>query len=675
MSTLSTIGIFISLTAMTVTLALTILVLWQSRQKTNLLFAAFLLSIAAAQLTIIIFRLGGLLIIAAGLLAFTGRLVTQVGITSDGRILYTFTPTGLALAGALISFELLALINLAVRPTALSRALIPGVGIMILAALASLIKPLSYYPINAGLVAIAAIVLTVAILREQLFDPMARLNRELGEANREMARASELKSQFLANMSHELRTPMNSIIGYTELVLSGIYGEVNDKQRDRLVKVLSNARSLLLLINDVLDLSKIEAGRVELVLEPVSVMTVLDPALTTVTPQAGEKGLRLEVNVPPDLPPILVDAARLHQIVTNLLSNAVKFTAEGAVTASAEYLRPANQVAIRVRDTGIGIPPDKLDEIFDEFRQADNTTTREFGGTGLGLAISRRLARLHGGDVTAESVMGQGSTFTVRVPVASPGPVEAATAAPPDAPLVLVIDDEAEAADIIREHLQAAGYRVEIAHSGPEGLRRARELQPAAITLDVMMPGTDGWQVLSDLKADTSTGRIPVVICSIIDSVPRSLAISVSEHVVKPINRERLLKAINRVLDSTPTQQPILVVDDNPDDRDLISTVLTSAGHTVVAVGGGQAAIDWLQQNTARLALLDLMMPGVSGFDVLAFIRSFKATRDLPVIIVSAKELTPDEEDFLDARFADVVRKQGMARDSLLGEIAAALEK
>lgn len=717
------IGVVVNQITMTISLGMLLLILWQSRQRTNLLFAGFLLAVTISKYTVVVLQISPVLDIdpipwmyadvnaigAFGILLFiftseftgkntrlaqlayvvglvvwfisiwltwTGRLIINIDVTQDGQTLYDLTLIGVLLASALAGYEVLALGSLLYKPTQRSRTLVPGVILLIGAVVSDLIPALSRLPVNSTLVAISSILIGRVILQRQLFDPLARLNRELAAANKDLAEASQMKSQFLANMSHELRTPLNSIIGYTELVLSGLYGDVNDTQKDRLGKVLRNGKSLLNLINDVLDLSKIEAGRMELRIEAIDIKPVTELVTATLQPLAEDKGLNLLIDLPPDLPRVMADSTRLDQILTNLLSNAVKFTKEGSVTISASTLAEEGQVAISVSDTGIGIAQEHLESIFDEFKQADNTTTREYGGTGLGLAISRRLAHMHGGDITVESKLGKGSVFTVTLPVAVPLHEEQ----PPEVevtggPLVLVIDDEPEAVDIIRTHLTSAGYRIEAANRGQDSLRRARELQPAAITLDIMMPGMDGWEVLTHLRSDPATDHIPVIIVSILDDAPLALELNVVDHIVKPIQRERLLSALHRAITGSAPQHPILIVDDNPDDRDLISTILSREGYAVAAVSGGEEAIDWLNQYTACMVVLDLMMPRVSGFDVLAHIRTRGPVRHLPVVVVTAKELTLEEEAFLKERFAEVVRKQGLVKDTLLEEIKKALAR
>ncbi len=493
-------------------------------------------------------------------------------------------------------------------------------------------------------------------------------------------------------MSHELRTPLNSIVGYSELLMQGLYGDLNDKQSDRLEKIHRNGRDLLALINDILDLSKIEAGRLELSPEFMNLQETIAGLETTFEPLAAEKGLTLAFAVEPDVYPLYADTLRIRQICTNLMSNAIKFTPEGRVSLetynvdvvngkSAQinlpvlgWLGDGRWVMVQISDTGIGIPPEHHATIFDEFRQVDDTATREFGGTGLGLAITMKLVEMHSGRIWLKSAVGQGSTFFVALPASSTVTGQPIQEAPQAAGgqsnrQVLIIDDSKEAADILAAYLEEAGYQVIRAVNGETGIRLARKLKPAVITTDILMPGMNGWEVIETLKQDPVTADIPVIVVSIVDQEPKSFSLGASAHVNKPVHRQQLLEVIGR-FHQPGRPLPILVVDDNADDREIIGQILSTAAYAVHACSSGQEALDWLAQNQAGLVLLDLMIPELSGFDVLTAIRSRPALADLPVLIVSAKALTPDEEDFLNGRIAAIVKKQEMERTDLLAQIA-----
>lgn len=461
-------GAIANLISLTLGTSLLLLILWQSRQKINLLFSVFLVAMIVGAFTGLIFRFAPLLgydsapwlfsvtaaigaygislliftseftgknspflrlLYVAGIifwvtvviLLFQGKLITDVQGLPNGVTVFDATPFGYGLLGILIGFELIMLGNLLIKPTPLSLSLVPGAAILILAAALDFIPAISYLPVNSMLTAVAALLMGRQILKSQLFDPMRKINAELAVANRELQEASMLKSQFLANMSHELRTPLNSIIGYSELILDGMYGPLTEKQKDRLSKVHRNGQNLLALINDILDLSKIEAGRMSLEMKPMSLQPVIENVITVVYPISQEKGLKVAMDVRGTVPDAMADEFRLRQIFTNLVSNAVKFTAEGSVTIQLGVTPDNRCVEVKVIDTGIGIKPEMQEVVFDEFRQADSTSTREYGGTGLGLAIARRFARLHGGDIRVQSEVGKGSTFVVTLPIAKDG--------------------------------------------------------------------------------------------------------------------------------------------------------------------------------------------------------------------------------------------------------------
>ncbi len=461
---LSLIAIVFNFVAITVSLAVLLLTLLHGRQLVNVVLSAFLVAVIVNSVALIIYRLSDLLATepaqwaylaasatgAYGVLIFvfsaefsgntawwvrpayvlgaaawlvnlwvmwSGRGIISTTITADGFSEVVFSGLGNALVAILVAFLILALVGLIAYPNPRGRTLIPGVTIFILGTLTNVIPALGRWPVYSILTTVAVLAIGRVIFQYQLLNPLADLNRELAQANAELARVSQLKSHFLATMSHELRTPLNSIIGFTHLHMDGRYGPVSDLQRERLATVLRNAENLLALINDVLDLSKIEAGRMELRLTPVSLRIMIPALVNGFEPQARAKGLTITAHLPDTLPPVVADEDRVRQMLTNLLSNAVKFTHQGGVTVEAGLDGQAGTVSITVADTGIGIPADQQHMIFEEFQQVDGSYTREYGGTGLGLAITRRLARMHGGDVTFVSEAGRGSRFTLTLPL------------------------------------------------------------------------------------------------------------------------------------------------------------------------------------------------------------------------------------------------------------------
>ncbi len=590
----------------------------------------------------------------------------------SGGFNYVTGPLFWPMIGTHLAYLVIILVVLYNSKERRARLMWPAVAFVLGGFVALAIRPIVPLPLNALFLAASALWMGYVVLNHQLFNPLAELNRELAATNVELEKANRLKSQFLANMSHELRTPLNSIIGYTELVLNGLYGELNDKQHDRLDRVVRNARHLLGLINDILDLSKIEAGRMLLNIEDINTGEVLESVLATIEPLANEKSLAI-VRDFADAPQIQADETRTRQIFVNLLSNAVKFTREGGITVHADNHAVDGMTRFYVRDTGIGIPEDKLDLVFEEFRQIDGSSTRKYQGTGLGLAITRRLVEMHGGRLWLESEVDVGTTFYLTFPAAETKPLPKTAPLKPKQPVILVIDDDPAALAMLSDYLSSNGYNIVSAGSGPEGLARARDLHPDLIMLDAMMPGMTGWQALKTLKSDPITARIPVIMIGMADKSPHAISLGASDVVVKPISEVSVLDSVRQAL-AEQKDATILVVDDNEADRTLLESILTSAGHEVVTVDGGQAAIDWLVENQASLVLLDLMMPNVTGFDVLRFIRDNQALSDIPVLVVSAKDLTPEEERVLSRRYADLIQKGGLVQELLLAEVKESLK-
>jgi signal transduction histidine kinase/CheY-like chemotaxis protein len=484
--------------------------------------------------------------------------------------------------------------------------------------------------------------------------------------------ANKAKSTFLANMSHELRTPLNAIIGYSEMLLE----EAADAGKPELVpdvnKILAAGRHLLELINAVLDISKIEAGKMELHLETFSVKALVDEVVNVLGPQITKNGNTLKVNVDLDVGSMRGDQTKVRQSLYNLLSNAGKFTSNGAVSLDVTLV-PGPRIAFAVSDTGIGMRPDQLNKLFEPFVQADSSTSRKYGGTGLGLVISRRFARLMGGEITATSEPGKGSTFVLELPQTfelAAASVEQAPAIPTagSAGTVLIIDDEPAVHDILQRTLARYGFHTQSAFSGEDGLRLARKLHPQAITLDVMMPGTDGWSVLTALKADPELADIPVVMLTIVDSKNLGYALGAAEYLTKPIDRERLAGVLLRYRGNAATTA--LVVEDDSDTREMIRRQLESEGWIVAEAHNGREALDRIADTHPGIILLDLMLPEMNGFEFLSVMHTHKEWASIPVIVLTAKDLTEEERRRLNGHVSRVLQKGTYQRDELLEHVS-----
>ena len=540
---------------------------------------------------------------------------------------------------------------------------------------------------------------------------LQRQQRELDEKNKDLERASKLKSEFLANMSHELRTPMNSIIGYTDLVLNRASETLDPRHKKNLDKVLGNAQHLLSLINGILDLSKIEAGKMEVYVEEFELPPLLESTATMAEVLLKQKPVKLVQKIDPALPRIRTDKTKLRQIVLNLLSNACKFTEQGEVVLIAEPIDgrrkgdPNRLLKIEVKDSGIGIAEKDIPIIFEEFRQVDGSSTRKYGGTGLGLAIVKKMVQLMGGEITVSSTLGEGSTFTIVLPLGEGAGLAAGTialAAPTATTdqkleavrdrergvlraesatikiddddgkkVVLVVDDEPDSVILVRENLAGQPYRVVSAFTAEEGLKMAVKLKPFCILLDIMMPDRDGWDLIRDLKANTDTVGIPVVILSIVDNKPLGFSLGVTDYLLKPVEREQLLTTLSRV--SIRPVRDVLVVDDDEGVREILEDMLKKDGYGVALAKNGIEAIAALGRKTPDLVILDLMMPEMDGFEVVRHMRSNPAWAEIPVLICTAKELTGAERADLQRSVSKIVEKGQLQADILLGELTGAL--
>ena len=512
---------------------------------------------------------------------------------------------------------------------------------------------------------------------------LKRVEETLTAARDQAEAMSRTKSSFLANMSHELRTPLNAIIGLTELLCDNAARFGTEKALEPLRRVLRAGRHLLGLINDILDLSKIEAGKMDLTLESVAIKPVVEEVLGTARPLAEQNKNALELDCPAGIGSVHADNMRLRQILLNLLSNACKFTKGGTVRLRVARAEEAGQhwVDFAVSDTGIGMTDEQLGRLFQEFTQADASTTRQFGGTGLGLAISRRLCRLMGGDITVTSAPGEGSTFTVRLPTEAAPPLSVAetslAAASPAASqgcrgTVLVIDDDATARELIATYLAGEGFAVETASSGVHGLKRARELRPAAIILDILMPDIDGWTVLAALKGEPELADIPVVIVTIVDEQRRGIALGAAGYLTKPIDRDRLVAILSR-LRAADAPGSVLVVEDDEEQRQLVCATLGALGWTVREAANGRLALDAIAAELPDVILLDLMMPEMDGFELVAALQANAIWRDIPVVVVTALDLTAEDRQRLNGGVEQILSKHAFPPAELMARVGALL--
>jgi signal transduction histidine kinase/DNA-binding response OmpR family regulator len=493
----------------------------------------------------------------------------------------------------------------------------------------------------------------------------AQLYRQLERQSAALEIASRHKSEFLASMSHELRTPLNAIIGFSEVLLERMFGELNERQDDYLRDIWSSGKHLLELLNDILDLSKIEAGQMVLNRSEFVVSESLEHCLSMVRERALKQRIQLGLEVDPEVGLLDADRLRFRQVVLNLLSNAVKFTPEGGRVDVRAFISDQDLVVL-VADTGVGVPAEDRERIFDSFQQGTRTS-EQVEGTGLGLTLSKRILELHGGRIWVDSEPGQGSTFGFALPAGSEEPAvkivpQAGLAgvtgpAPSPGPTVVVVEDDRRSFDLLRVYLEAAGARVVSARDGREGLDTVRRLSPAGVILDILLPGIDGWEVLAQLKADPGTAAIPVVVVSMLDERGRGFALGAAEYLVKPVGKEELLAALYRAAAMPERTHTVVAIDDDPMAIELVRASLEPEGWTVVGAATGQEGLALIRERQPSAVLLDLLMPGMDGFEVVEALRADPDTKSIPVVILTSKSMTQQDKERLQGRITYVARK------------------
>jgi len=528
----------------------------------------------------------------------------------------------------------------------------------------------------------------LGVLVDALNDMLAQIQArdlELTVAKEAAEDADQAKSRFLASMSHELRTPLNAIIGYSEMLEEEAADIGQTAFVSDLSKIQTAGKHLLTLINDILDLSKVEAGKMEFHLETFEIAELVGDVTTTIGPLVDRNSNRIDVSFPRDIGTMYADMTRVRQILYNLLSNACKFTERGTVSlrAQRQSRNGRDWITFRVSDTGIGMTHDQTTKLFQAFSQVgDTAASRKYGGTGLGLVICKRFCEMMGGTVSVDSEQGKGTTFTVELPadvqvIAEPDESAAdtvrlslptATPLSATAPVVLTIDDESTSRDLLRRMLSKEGFRVVTASSGEEGLGLAKKLRPDAITLDVMMPGMDGWTTLARLKADRALADIPVIMVTISDRREMGFALGAADFMTKPIDLDRLVALLRRYPCEHPPC-PILVVEDDPATRERFRRTLEKEGWRVIEAATGRDALHRVAEDRPELIILDLMLPEMDGFEVAEELRRNPSWHSIPIVVVTAKDLTEQDRQRLNGYVQRVLQKGAHTRDELVTEI------
>ncbi|MBL8089919.1 MAG: GAF domain-containing protein [Anaerolineales bacterium] len=493
------------------------------------------------------------------------------------------------------------------------------------------------------------------------------------QAVMEMREIDRLKSQFLANMSHELRTPLNSIIGFSRVILKGIDGPVTELMQQDLTAIYNSGQHLLGLINDILDLAKIEAGKMELAFDEVNITDLSASVLSTMSGLIKDKSIQMKRNIEPELPPVKADAIRIRQVMINLLSNAAKFTEEGEITVEVGLYKNngRNEVKVSVIDTGAGISKADQEKLFQPFSQVDASPTRKTGGTGLGLSICKQLINMHGGEIWVESEEGKGSKFHFTLPIY---PKEGETIA--GEKVILAIDDDMQVISLYERYLHPQGYQVVPLTDASRAVEKVKQLKPFAITLDIMMPGIEGWTVLDALKSDPDTRHYPVIICSIIEDLEKGFNLGASDYLVKPILEEDIVNALDK-LNTDGSIREVLIIDDNPNDLRLIGKMLMDDGrYKPILADSGQSGWNIIKSgNPPHAIILDLFMPDLDGFQLLEKLQGDKKLREIPTIVISGMEVTVEQKNQLKEFGQRLLTKGSFNEKELLTSIQRSLER
>jgi len=510
-----------------------------------------------------------------------------------------------------------------------------------------------------------------------------------------------LKSEFLANMSHELRTPLNSIIGFSMVILKGIDGPITELQRTDLAAIHQSGQHLLAIINDILDLSKIESGKMELAKEVIDIGRIAEDVITTGSALIRGKPVNLLMELDESLPLVYADKTRIRQVMLNMISNAIKFTDNGEIKLMIKKIRYSKMgfiednrssycpkrmihgdgdfMLLSIKDSGIGIKKDDMPKVFEEFRQIDSSSVRKEGGTGLGMAISRKFIELHEGEIWVESRLGNGSIFHFIIPLGEAvicewkGKAEKEiTMTDKSERVVMVIDDEANSIILFSKILEREGYKVIGIQSPVKAVEQVIELMPDIIILDVIMPGIDGWEIIQRLKSNPQTKGIPVVFCSIMADKKRGFSLGASEYLVKPVRDEDLIRALNRL---NGTIKNILVIDDNPRDAELVGRFLTNRGYNIKLAYSGMEGINQIKKYNPGMIIVDLMMPDIDGFAVIEEVKRDPITKDIPIIVISAKDITADDKKRMNGYIEGLISKGFLSEEELIGQVMNAFKK